>query len=90
VGNNKIPKINPEAVFREEFDDWGIIFNPDTGNIFGVNPISALIWKNINGKNTIADIHNKIKDTVTDMPDNSLGQIESYINQLVQKDLVFY
>ena len=88
--NKRIPKVNPEATFREEFDGWGIIFNPDTGDIFGLNPVSALIWKNINGRNTIRDIYSKIKDTVTDMPDNSLAQIENYINQLAQKALISY
>jgi hypothetical protein len=25
------PKANPEIVLREEFDDWALLFNPDTG-----------------------------------------------------------
>ena len=88
--NNKTPKINPNVNFREEFDDWGILFNPATVEVFGLNPISALIWKNINGKNTISDINNKIKENVIDIPDDSLSQIEKYIDQLEKKDLLSF
>ena len=30
------PVANPLIVLREEFDDWAILFDPDTGNAFGL------------------------------------------------------
>ena len=38
-------KINPAAVFREEFDNSAILFNPDNGDIFSLNPTGKVIWK---------------------------------------------
>lgn len=41
------------VVFREEFDDRAILFDPESGNAFGLNQVSAFIWKRLDGKNTI-------------------------------------
>jgi hypothetical protein len=44
------PVANPLIVLREEFDDWAILFDPDTGNAFGLNPTGVFIWKLLDGK----------------------------------------
>ena len=40
-------KINPTAVFRTEFDNSGILFNPENGDIFALNPTGKVIWQAI-------------------------------------------
>ena len=40
-------KLNPLIVCREEFDGSAILFNPDTGDTYGLNPVALLIWKAI-------------------------------------------
>ena len=40
-------KINTDIVFREEFDGTGILFNPDTGDTYGLNHTAAFIWKSL-------------------------------------------
>ena len=44
-----LPVTNPSIVFREEFDDWALLFDPDTGESYGVNPVGAFIWKELRG-----------------------------------------
>ena len=39
------PVANPLIVLREEFDDWAILFDPDTGSAVGINPVGVAIWK---------------------------------------------
>lgn len=34
---------NPLIVLREEFDDWAILFDPGTGDAFGLNPVAVFI-----------------------------------------------
>ena len=46
--NKPVP--NPMVVSREEFDDWAILFDPETGKAFGVNPIGTEIWNKLDGK----------------------------------------
>ena len=53
---DKKPVANSQIVFREEFDDWAVLFDPDTGDSFGMNPLSAFIWKHLDGKLTLTDI----------------------------------
>ena len=43
------PIANPLVVLREEFDDWAILFDPDTGNAFGLNPTGVYLWKLLDG-----------------------------------------
>ena len=33
------PVANSLVVLREEFDDWAVLFDPDTGSGFGINPM---------------------------------------------------
>ena len=53
-------KTNPLAVFRTEFDNSGILFNPENGDIFALNPTGKVIWQAIaNGAadEAAADVH---------------------------------
>lgn len=52
--NSKNLIANPIVVLRKEFDDWAVLFNPDTAEAVGVNPVGVAIWEKLNGKNTIA------------------------------------
>ena len=41
---------NPVAVLREEFEDAAVLFDPDTGEGYGLNPVGVFIWKLLDGK----------------------------------------
>lgn len=43
------PVANPLVVLREEFDDWAVLYNPDTAAAVGINPVGVSIWKLIDG-----------------------------------------
>ncbi|MDD3885446.1 MAG: PqqD family peptide modification chaperone [Victivallaceae bacterium] len=40
-------KTNPDLVFKEEFDGTANIFNPEDGQVFGLNQTGCFIWKAI-------------------------------------------
>jgi SynChlorMet cassette protein ScmD len=84
------PIASPNIVLREEFDDWAILFDPDSGDAFGLNPVSVLIWKMLDGKSTIRDIIQKIKDNCTDVPAEVNTHTEEFIKSLVDKGYVGY
>ena len=50
------PLADPLLVLREEFDDWAILFDPDTGDSFGLNPVSVFIFKHLDGRHTLQSI----------------------------------
>lgn len=38
-------KLNPFAVMREEFDNTGIVFDPDNSKVMSLNHSGVLLWK---------------------------------------------
>ena len=82
------PIANPLIVLREEFDDWAILFDPDTGDGFGLNPISVFIWKRLDGKHTAQDILRKLHETCEDVPENAEQEIQDFIEELEKKGYV--
>lgn len=84
------PVANPLMVFREEFDDWAILFDPDTGNAFGLNPVSAFVWKRLDGKHTVQDILAELRKDCEDVPDTAEEEINTFIDELLEKGYAGY
>ena len=82
------PIANPLIVLREEFDDWAILFDPDTGDGFGLNPVSVFIWKRLDGKHTPQDILRELLETCEDVPENAEQEIQDFIEELEKKGYV--
>jgi SynChlorMet cassette protein ScmD len=81
------PVINPLVVLREEFDDWAIVFDPDSGKAFGLNPTGVLIWKCLDGKHAVEDIERELRVQVEEVPDNLRDDLESFIDILIEQGL---
>lgn len=82
------PAVNPAVVLREEFDDWAILFDPDSNTIFGVNPVGVRVWKCLDGRRTVQDILKEIERGYDDMPDDAETHIRDFIGDLTKKGLV--
>ena len=63
------PIANPIIVLREEFDDWAVLFNPETAYALGTNPVGVAVWKLLDGKRSLEDIVAKIKNSFEDIPE---------------------
>ena len=88
--SRKKPRANPLIVFREEFDDWAILFDPDTGNAFGLNPTSAFIWKLLDGNHTLEDIEKKVYEHCEEVPSDAREHISEFIHDLVERGYAGY
>ena len=84
------PVANPLIVFREEFDDWAILFDPDTGDGFGLNPVSAFIWKHLDGRHTIQDILEALEKACENMPENAVGEVKAFVEELAGRGYAGY
>ncbi len=78
---------NPLIVLREEFDNWAILFDPDTGNTFGLNPIGVLIWKHLDGHHTLDDITKKVSDSAENVPPDVTDQVQDFIRHATRLGL---
>jgi SynChlorMet cassette protein ScmD len=81
------PLANPLVVLREEFDDWAILFDPDTGKAFGLNPVSVFIWQRLDGKHTVTDILEELRANCQEMPEEAEAHIKEFIDDLIRKGL---
>ena len=81
---------NPEVILRQEFDDWAILFDPDTGNAFGVNPIGVLVWKHLDGINDTEAIIGLIRQEAADVPDNVADHVRDFMKTALDLGLAAY
>ena len=84
------PVANPLIVLREEFDDWAILFDPDTGNAFGLNPTGVFIWKLLDGKHGADDIIRRLREEADEVPEDAIEHARQFIASLEQQGLVGY
>ncbi len=79
-----------QIVLREEFDDWALLFDPDTGMVCGVNPVGVQAWMMIDGKRTVQDISRMIRDSYPDAPDSVIDDITDFMNEINEKGYVTF
>ena len=82
--------INPSIVLREESDEWALLFNPDTGETYGLDPVSVSIWKCLDGKHTMAEIVSELQKQYDDMPVDAEKQISDFIEQIIKRGFAKY
>lgn len=84
------PIANPTVVLREEFDDWAVLFDPDSGNAVGLNPVGVFIWKRLNGDRTSQDILKELHENCEGVPDEAEDHLNKFIRGLVEQGLAGY
>ena len=90
MSDNKKPVANPLVVLREEFDDWAILFDPDSGDGFGVNPVGVLIWKCLDGKHTFEDIFIEVRGKCEEVAEDVETHVIDFIQSLEEQGLAGY
>ena len=86
--NTKKLIINPIVVLRKEFDDWAVLFNPDTAEAVGVNPVGVAIWELLTGNNSLEDIAGRISQDFADVPGSAAEEIQTFIEDLTKRGFV--
>ena len=90
MNHMNIPIANPNVVLREEFDDWAVLFNPDTADAVGTNPIGVAVWKRMDGKRSIEEIVAEINNRFEEVPAAALEEISAFVSTLAQQGFVGY
>ena len=86
----KPPVRNPVAVLREEFDDWAVLFNPDTAKAVGINPVGVAVWKLLDGKRTIEEVIEGIEQQYDEVPDSVQEEVSTFMDELTQGGFIGY
>jgi SynChlorMet cassette protein ScmD len=90
VTDDRKPIANPLVVLREEFDDWAILFDPDTGNAFGLNPVGVFVWKLLDGEHAVVDIVREIHGGMEDVSPEAHSHIDLFVQDLIKQGLAGY
>ncbi len=86
----KKPIANSLLVLREEFDDWAILFDPDSGTGVGLNPVSVFIWKRLDGDHTQEEIHRELQEHFESVPEDAGEHVAEFIEELVRRGFAGY
>lgn len=86
----KKPISNSRLVLREEFDDWAILFDPDTGHAFGMNPTAVLIWKHLDGSRTEEEIVRIVGERCENVPHDVRKDLAEFLLDMVKKGYIGY
>lgn len=84
------PFAHPQVVLREEFDDWAILYDPDTAATVGINPTGVAIWKQINGKKRPEDFVQSLIEEFDTVPEEVPGDVEKFLDLLESKGFIGY
>ena len=84
------PIANPVVVLREEFDDWAVLFNPDTADAVGINPVGVALWKIMDGERSLEELVSDIKDRFADVPDTAWEDVTAFVGDLTDLGFVGY
>ncbi|MGD0235040.1 MAG: SynChlorMet cassette protein ScmD [Syntrophorhabdales bacterium] len=74
-------------MLREEFDDWAVLFDPDTGHGFGLNPTGVYLWKLLDGEHTLDVLLQEIRHSAEGVPDEARKHIGTFIDELIAEGL---
>jgi SynChlorMet cassette protein ScmD len=90
VSSTERPVANPIVVLREEFDDWAILFNPDTAEAMGINPVGVVIWKLMDGARSVDEIACEIKNRFADVPGDVTQEVAAFVDDLTGRGFAGY
>ena len=74
-------------MLREEFDDWAVLFDPDTGHGFGLSPTGVYVWKLLDGEHTVDVLLKEIHHHTDSVPLDARDHIEAFVAALVAEGL---
>jgi SynChlorMet cassette protein ScmD len=84
------PIVNPLVVLREEFDDWAVLFNPDTADAVGINPIGVVVWKKMDGTRTLTELVAEVRAAFSEVSETVSDEVSSFVDDLTQNGFAGY
>ena len=78
---------NPAVVFRDEFDDFAVLFDPDTGEGYGLNQVGTFVWRLLDGTHSLREIRAKVSETFQNTDADVDADVAEFVKNLVESGL---
>jgi len=81
----------PNLILKEEPDNWAILYNPEDGYSFGINPVSVVILKHLQEKSkvNVSELFPIVKKAFQNATGNIETDVEKFLNKLLERKLVY-
>jgi SynChlorMet cassette protein ScmD len=86
----KNPVINPSVVLRKEFDDWAVLFNPDTAEAVGINPVGVAVWELLAQNQDMDSVLANLVQNFSGVPATVESEIASFVSELAERGFIGY
>lgn len=74
---------NPDVVLRDEDEDGGLLFNPDTNQILVLNPTAVCIWKTCESAASAVDVLAAVEAEFCQLPDEAADHVQKFMKGMV-------
>lgn len=81
-------KVNQMAVFREEFDENSLLFDPVTGKAFHLNRVATFIWKQLCLERSSEEIETGVMSRFSNTPFDLKSDIDDFLSSLIDNGFV--
>jgi hypothetical protein len=79
-----LPSLLPYISLRDEFDDWALLFNPETGRAVGLNPTGVTIYKSLAAGLDLQGIIRVLLDEYEPVPADPVEDIRRFCDHIVR------
>ena len=84
--SEKSLQLRDSVVIRREFDDYAILFDPDSNEKFVLNPVGVSICELLDGKRTKSDIIAVLNERFSSISNEVEGEVQEFLDALVSKN----
>lgn len=81
-------KVNQMAVFREEFDNNSLLFDPTTGKAFYLNRVATFIWQQLCLERSFDEIEIEILSKFSNIPQDLKSDLDDFLRSLIDNGFV--
>jgi hypothetical protein len=81
-------KVNQMAVFREEFDNNSLLFDPVEGKAFYLNPVATFIWQQLCLEHSFDEIEEEILSRFSNIPIDLKSDLNDFLRSLIDNGFV--
>jgi Coenzyme PQQ synthesis protein D (PqqD) len=79
---------NPQVAFRSLVGEGGVLLHLESGQYHGLNEIGELIWELLDEEKTFETLVADVRERLVDPPDDLSLEVERFLNDLRERDLL--